>query len=68
MSEVIVRESESLDTALKRFKRQCQRAGIIADIRKHEFYEKPSERRKRKLQAARKRENQRLRREHRIFE
>lgn len=68
MSEVIVRENESLDTALKRFKRECQKAGIIADIKRHEFYEKPSERRKRKQQAARKRENQRIKRENRIFE
>ena len=55
MSEVRVRENESLESALKRFKRQCQRAGVIQEVRKREHYEKPSVKRKKKAEAARKR-------------
>ena len=55
MSEVRVKENESLDSALRRFKRQCARSGILAEVRKREHYEKPSVRRKRKAEAARKR-------------
>lgn len=54
MSEVKVGKNESLDSALKRFKRTCQRSGIMKDIRKHEHYEKPSVKRKKKAEAARK--------------
>ncbi|MGE5371649.1 MAG: 30S ribosomal protein S21 [Solirubrobacterales bacterium] len=54
MSEVKVGKNETLDSALKRFKRTCQRSGIMKDIRKHEHYEKPSVRRKKKAEAARK--------------
>jgi len=55
MSEVKVRKDESLDQALKRFKRQCQRSGVLSEVRKREHYEKPSVRRKKKSEAARKR-------------
>ncbi len=55
MSEVRVKENESLDSALKRFKRQCAKAGIVAEVRKREHYEKPSVKRKQKSEAARKR-------------
>ncbi len=55
MSEVRVKENESLDSALRRFKRQCARSGILAQVRKREHYEKPSVRRKKKAEAARKR-------------
>jgi small subunit ribosomal protein S21 len=54
VSEVKVGKNESLDSALKRFKRTCQKAGVMQDIRKHEHYEKPSVRRKKKSEAARK--------------
>lgn len=54
MSEVIVRENESFESALRRFKRQCARSGVLAEIRKREHYEKPSVRRKKKSEAARK--------------
>ena len=49
MTMVKVGENESLDSALKRFKRKCQRDGIIGDIRKKEAYLKPSVKRKRKV-------------------
>lgn len=55
MSEVKVGKNESLDSALRRFKKSCQKNGVMADIRKHERYEKPSVRRKKKSLAARKR-------------
>ena len=55
MSQVRVKENETLDSALRRFKRKCSRDGIIGDLRKKEHYEKPSVRRKKKAEAARKR-------------
>ena len=51
----IVKENETLDSALRRFKRNCAKAGIQQEIRKREHYEKPSVRRKKKSEAARKR-------------
>ncbi len=55
MSVVRVGENESLDSALKRFKRKCQKDNILGDMRKKEYYEKPSVKRKKKEEAARKR-------------
>ena len=57
MSEVRVGENESLESALRRFKRKCARAGVLAEIRKREHYEKPSVKRKKKAEAARKRKH-----------
>ena len=51
MSTIRVGENESLDNALRRFKRKCSRDGIIGDLRKKEHYEKPSVRRKKKSEA-----------------
>ncbi len=58
MAWVIVREDENFEKALRRFNKTCERSGILADIKKHQHFEKPSERRKRKLAAA-KRKNRR---------
>lgn len=55
MSEIKIRDNESLDNALRRFKRKCQRAGVLSEIRKREHYEKPSVRRKKKSEVARRR-------------
>jgi len=55
MAEIRVKDNESLDSALRRFKRQCARAGVLNEVRKREHYEKPSVRRKKKSEAARKR-------------
>ena len=55
MAEIRVKENETLDSALRRFKRKCSRDGIIGDLRKKEHYEKPSVRKKKKSEAARKR-------------
>lgn len=54
MSEVKVGKNESLDSALRRFKRQCQRSGVMAEARRRAHYEKPSVKRKKKSEAARK--------------
>ena len=53
MSEVRVRENESLDSALRRFKRHCEMSGIMSEVRKREHYDKPSVKRKKKAEAAR---------------
>ena len=55
MAEVRVKEGESLDSALRRFKRQRARSGVLTELRKREHYEKPSVKRKKKSEAARKR-------------
>ena len=55
MSEVKVKDNESLDSALRRFKRSCAKAGVMSEVRKREHYEKPSVKRKKKSEAARKR-------------
>ena len=55
MSEIRVKDNESLENALKRFKRSCAKSGVLAEVRKREHYEKPSVLRKKKSEAARKR-------------
>jgi len=55
MTMVVVGKDENIDSALKRFKRKCQKDGIIGDLRKKEAYEKPSVQRKKKSENARKR-------------
>lgn len=55
MSTVKVGDNESLESAIRRFKRKCARDGIIGDLRKNEVYEKPSIKKKKKAEAARKR-------------
>ena len=54
MSEVRVKEGESLENALKRFKRSCAKSGVLAEVRKRECYESPSVKRRKKSEAARK--------------
>lgn len=55
MAGVRVKEGEPFEVTLRRFKKQCERAGILAELRKREYYQKPSVERKRKTLAARKR-------------
>ena len=55
MSEIRVKDNERLDNALRRFKRQCAKSGVLQEVRKREHYEKPSVKRKKKSEAARKR-------------
>ena len=63
MPEVRVRENEPFDIALRRFKRSCEKAGVLSEIRRREFYEKPTQERKRKKAAAVKRHMKKLSRE-----
>lgn len=63
MPGVKVRENESFDNALKRFKKQCEKAGILSEVRKREYYEKPSVKKKRKALAARKRMVKKMRKD-----
>ena len=60
MSEVHVREGESLENALQRFKRSCATSGVLAEVRKREFYDSPSVKRRKKSEAARKNRNKKL--------
>lgn len=59
MLGVKVKENESFESALRRFKKQCEKAGILSEMRKREHYEKPSVRKKRKAIAARKKATKR---------
>ena len=56
MPIITVKDNEYFDFALRRFKRSCEKAGILNEYRKREFYEKPTQERKRKKAAAVKRE------------
>ncbi|MGA2872997.1 MAG: 30S ribosomal protein S21 [Candidatus Dormibacteria bacterium] len=55
MSEVKLREGESFESALRRFNKKIKQNGVLTEVRRREFYEKPSVRRKKKIMAARKR-------------
>ncbi len=63
MPSVRVKENEPFDYALRRFKRSCEKAGVLSETRRREFYEKPTQERKRKKAAAVKRTLRRLSRE-----
>ena len=52
MAGIRVREKEPFDKALRRFHKACEKAGILSEIRRHQHFEKPSERRKKKIAAA----------------
>jgi small subunit ribosomal protein S21 len=63
MPSVKVRENEPFEYALRRFKRSCEKAGVLAETRRREYYEKPTQERKRKAAAAVKRNLRRLARD-----
>ena len=63
MPIVKVRENEPFDVALRRFKRSCEKAGVLSEVRRREFFEKPTWKRKRKKAAAKKRHLKKLARE-----
>ncbi|HGP3544688.1 TPA: 30S ribosomal protein S21 [Acinetobacter baumannii] len=63
MPQVKLKEGEPVDVAIRRFKRSYEKAGVLADVRKREFYEKPTQERKRKKAAAVKRYQKKLARE-----
>ena len=68
MPHVRVKENEPFDIALRRFKRSFEKAGVLSEVRRREFYEKPTAMRKRKAAAAVKRHIKKLQRESRKFE
>ena len=63
MPGIKVKENESFESAMRRFKKQCEKAGILSEIRKREHFEKPSVKRKRKAIAARKRMMKKMRKQ-----
>lgn len=65
MPSVKIKDNEPFDIALRRFKRSCEKAGILAEVRRREFYEKPTSVRKRKQAAAVKRHAKKVQRENR---
>ena len=65
MPAVKLKENEPFDVALRRFKRSCEKAGVLAEVRSREFYEKPTTERKRKAAAAVKRHAKKVQREQR---
>ena len=68
MPSVKVRDNEPFDVALRRFKRSCEKAGVLSEVRRREHYEKPTAERKRKAAAAVKRHAKKLQRERKRFE
>jgi small subunit ribosomal protein S21 len=68
MPSVRVKENEPFEVAMRRFKRSCEKAGVLAEVRRREFYEKPTAERKRKKAAAVKRHHKKLQREARRWE
>lgn len=68
MPYIKIRDNESFDVALRRFKRSCEKGGILSEVRRREFYEKPTSIRKRKAAAAIKRYMKKMKRERKRFE
>lgn len=60
MSRILVEENEPIEKALRRFKKECQKTGILAELRKREFFEKPSIKRRKKQEAARRKQRRRM--------
>jgi len=68
MPNVRLKENEPFEVAMRRFKRSCEKAGVLAEVRRREFFEKPTWERKRKAAAAVKRAQKKVSRESRRFE
>lgn len=66
MPAVQVRDEESFENALRRFKRKCEKSGILTELKKRQYFEKPSVKKKRKLMQARKKELRRMSEERRL--
>jgi small subunit ribosomal protein S21 len=62
MTLVIIREGDSFESALRRFKKMCERTGVLSEVKRREYYEKPSVKRKKKVLAAKKRALKKMRR------
>lgn len=68
MPQIILHDNEAIDGALKRFKKECQKAGVPAEVRRRKFYEKPSVKRKRKEEASLRKLRRRLLKQKRRME
>lgn len=68
MPSVVIPEKMSFDAALRRFKRACEKAGVLTETRKREYYEKPTAKRKRKKAAAIKRHLKKLQKEQEMLQ
>ncbi len=66
MPLIVVKEGESIESAIRRFKRKCEKAGVLSEIKKRQHYEKPSVKRKKKALAARKKVLKRLAQERKL--
>ena len=66
MPLIVVKEGENIESAIRRFKRKCEKAGVLSEIKKRQHYEKPSVKRKKKALAARKKVLKRLAQERRL--
>jgi small subunit ribosomal protein S21 len=62
MSVIKVKDNESFEAAMKRFKKSCEKAGVLTELRRREYYDKPSIRKKKKAAASRKRALKKMRR------
>lgn len=62
MTAIVIRDGESFESALRRFKKLCEKTGILSEIKKREHFEKPSVKRKKKMLAAKKRALKKMRR------
>lgn len=62
MPVIKIRDNEPFEVAMKRFKKQCEKAGILSELKRREYYDKPSIRKKKKAAAARKRALKKMRR------
>ncbi len=62
MPVIKIRDNEPFEVAMKRFKKQCEKAGILSELKRREYYDKPSIRKKKKAAAARKRALKKIRR------
>jgi small subunit ribosomal protein S21 len=62
MPVIKIRDNEPFEVAIKRFKKQCEKAGILSELKRREYYDKPSVRKKKKAAAARKRALKKIRR------
>ena len=67
MPLVKIKEDETFENALRRFKRKCEKSGILSELKKRQHFEKPSAKRKRKMLAARKTTHKRLSQERRLM-
>ncbi len=67
MPLIVVNEGETIESALKRFKKKCERAGVMTELKKRQHYEKPSVKKKKKQLAARKKLMKKLYQERRLY-